>query len=80
MLAQRLQRRVDALEKEREGLIDALHRLANESVAKVYLLEEGMDEVRRQRDLAIERLEALDGKLRLTKGRVADLEAKLKAR
>lgn len=82
MLIQRLQRQVATLEKEvqslakqKDELVDSLHQLANESMAKVYLLEEALSEARRQRDTALERVEALERRLAVTKSKLAALEA-----
>lgn len=85
MLIQRLQRQVAALENEvktlsgqKSELVDSLHRLANESMAKVYLLEEELSQARQQRDTAIERVEELERRVALAKARIRALETSVR--
>jgi len=79
MLARRLQRRVDELEKERDRLVDSLHRLANEAVARVYVLEEERDGALALKRAAEESLATLEAKLVAARQEIRLLRAQLRA-
>lgn len=79
MLVRRLQRRVDDLEKERDRLVDSLHRLANEAVARVFLLEEERDGALALKRAVEESLATLESKLTAARQEIRLLRAQLRS-
>lgn len=77
MLVQRLQRRVESLEKERDRLVDSLHRLASETVARVYVLEEERDGAMVRKRAAEETARVLRMKLEGAKREIQSLRKQL---
>jgi predicted nucleic acid-binding Zn-ribbon protein len=75
LLIQRLQRRVEEVEKEIDSLAASLSELSRESSAKQYVLEEEKDRLRNQRDNAQIRLMDLEAELRLYKKKLIDLQS-----
>ncbi len=75
LLIQRLQRQIEALKKERDELVATLHRLANESLAQVYVLEEERDQARAQRDKARHRIKMLENSLLIAKHQINKLRS-----
>ncbi len=77
LLVQRLQRQVEAITKERDELVATLHRLANEILARVYVLEEERDQARVQRNEAEKKIKRLEGQLLITRKRIDQLLRKV---
>lgn len=75
MLVQRLTRQVEALEKEKDLLVQRLQKLSKETAAKIYTLEVEKDRAEHQRDEAKVKLKALESKLNASRRRIADLRA-----
>ena len=77
MLVQRLRRRIESLEKERDRLVESLHRLANETVARVFVLEEERDGALVQKRAAEESVGTLERKLDEAKKEIRQLRDQL---
>jgi hypothetical protein len=78
MLGRHLQRRVAELEKERDSLVAALHLLAIETVARVFVLEEDRDSALALRRAAEESLATLESELAVAREEIRRLRARLR--
>lgn len=79
MLVQRLQRRIESLERERDSLTKSLRQLGDEVVAKVYVLEVERDEASALKRGMEEGLMALDSELSAAEGAIRGIRSEIRA-